>query len=119
LGKTQLQEAAASLEQSLQIEPVGYTPEQLDAIKNELEKTLLEYEPLLKEAENKKPETTEINNDELSALLSELEQLLVKGDFGAAAYAERLQGIAGMEELAERIDGYDFEGALEIIRTFM
>jgi hypothetical protein len=43
--------------------------------------------------------------------------LLEKSDFGASEYVDKLQGIAGMEELAERIDDYDFEGALGILNS--
>jgi len=53
----------------------------------------------------------------LAALLSELEPLLKKGDFGAASFVEKLQGIAGMEEIAQRIDDYDFEDALQMLNS--
>jgi len=43
--------------------------------------------------------------------------LLEKGDFGAMGYVAKLYGIAGMEELAVKIDDYDFAGALKIIES--
>ena len=115
LGKKDLQEAAFSLEQSLQGEPAGYTSEQLDVLEKELTRALREFEPLLKESLSEKPDTVKIDDEELAALLSELEPLLKKGDFGAVSFVEKLQGIAGMEELAQRIDDYDFEGALQML----
>ena len=115
LGKKELQEAALSLELSLQAQPPGYTPEQLDVLINELDKALREFEPLLKEAESQKPDAVQLDKEKLAALLLEVKPLLEKGDFGAAGYVELLQGIAGMEKLAERIDDYDFEGALQIL----
>jgi len=115
LGKKNLQEAAFSLEQSLQNEPTGYASEQLDVIERELEKALLEFEPLLKKAESEKPDFVQISAEELAALLAELRPLLEKGDFSASNYVESLQSIAGMEELAELIDDYDFEGALKVL----
>jgi HPt (histidine-containing phosphotransfer) domain-containing protein len=117
LGKIDLQEAASSLEHSLQGKTAEYTSEQLDAIGKELTSALREFEPLLKEAESEKPEAVRIDDEKLSALFAVLEPLLIKGEFCATNYVEELQGIAGMEELAERIDDYDFEGALKVLRS--
>jgi HPt (histidine-containing phosphotransfer) domain-containing protein len=113
LGKTALQEAAASLEFSLQTEPYEYTDLQVKNIDRELTAALDEFAHFLAEAEaEKSKKTTQIGRVELMALLDEIKPLLVKSDFGASDYVERLQGIAGMEELAERIDNFDFDGAL-------
>jgi len=116
LGKKELQEAAFSLEQSLQSGPTGYTLEQLDSLEKELEKALREFEPLLKEEESRKPNAAQIDGEKLASLLSTLDPLLSKGDFGAASFVEELRGIVGMEELAKRIDDYDFEGALRLLK---
>jgi len=115
LGKKELQEAAFALEQSLQCETPDYTPDQLDAIGRELEKALREFEPLLKSVESDKQELIQMNDEEFAALLMELKPLLENSDFNASAYAEKLQGIAGLEKLGELIDDYDFEGALNIL----
>jgi HPt (histidine-containing phosphotransfer) domain-containing protein len=117
LGKTELSEAAASMELSLGAEPPVYTHEQLIAIEYELEKALLEFEPIAKKAEEEKSEAVDVGADERAALLAELRPLLEKSDFGASDYVSRLEGITGMEELAERIDDYDFEGALGVLNT--
>jgi HPt (histidine-containing phosphotransfer) domain-containing protein len=117
LGKKKLEEAAAFLEYSLQTNPAGCTKEQIKVIEIELEKALREFEHLLKETEEKKPET--INAEELAALFTELKPLLEKADFDAAGYVEKLQGITGLEELVQRIDDYDFEGALELLEKKM
>ena len=117
LGRKELQEAAFSLERSLQCEPADYKQKQLDILEKELKKTLDELEPLLKEAESRKPDVAQIDDEQLTALLSELEPLLNKGDFAAVKFVEKLQGIAGMEKLAERIDDYDFEGALRALNS--
>jgi HPt (histidine-containing phosphotransfer) domain-containing protein len=61
-----------------------------------------------------KPETVQVGAEELAALLIQLKPLLEKADFKAASFVEKLQRIAGMEELAQRIDDYDFEGALAL-----
>jgi hypothetical protein len=59
----------------------------------------------------------DVGADERAALFAELRPLLEKSDFGASEYVDKLQGIAGMEELAERIDDYDFEGALGVLNS--
>jgi len=117
LGKKALQDAAFSLEMSLHANPPSYTPEQLDAIKKELRKAILEFLPIVEEAESEKPEVVQIGAEELTALLDELKPLLEKGDFSATRYVQKLLGIAGMKEFAEMIDDYDFPGALKMIES--
>jgi len=117
LGKNELQDAALSMELSLGAETPVYSPEQLEVLKKWLEEALREFEPIFIEAESNKPAAVQIDNEELTSLLSEIKPLLEKGDFGASDYVEKLQSIAGMEELAERIDDYDFEGALQILKS--
>jgi HPt (histidine-containing phosphotransfer) domain-containing protein len=115
LTKTELSAAAASIELSLSVQPPICTHEQLTALAYELEKVLVELEPIAKKAEEEKTESVDIGADERAALLAELRPLLEKSDFGASDYVDRLQGIAGLETLAERIDDYDFEGALGLL----
>jgi len=117
LGKKSLQAAAFSLENSLQGENSVYTSEQLDVLEKELEKVLREFEPLLKKTESEKPDAAQIDGEKLAALLLELEPLLKKGDFGAVEFVKELQSIVGMEELTERIDDYDFVGALQTLNS--
>jgi len=118
LGKQELQESAFSLESSLQKEPVVYTAKQLVILKKELEKVLHDLEPVWLEAESEKPDVVQIDSGELKSLFAELKPLLEKGDFSAANYVERLNSITGMEELAARIDDYDFEEALKILLDY-
>jgi len=116
LKRTALQEAAESLELSLQTEPYEYTPQQLTDIETGLADALSDFEPLVAEAEAENgSKAIHINEFELAGLLEELKPLLERSDFEASKYVERLQGIIGMEELAERIDNYDFEGALALL----
>jgi len=116
LGKKELQEAALSLELSLVNTPPVYTSLQLSTLKRELSAALLEFEPLLLEAEEDTPEAAEMDDEELAALLAELEPLLRKNDFSAGNYVEKLRSITGMQELANLIDDYDFAAALEFIK---
>jgi len=119
LGKTKLQEAAFSLEKSLHGENPRYTPDQLSNLERELSFALREFRPIVDEAEREKPDVVQIDVDELRAMLTELKPLLESADFGASSYVEKLQGIEGMEELAERIDDYDFDSALELLNTHL
>ena len=118
LGKEELRDAASSLEMSLQAQPPDHTQEQLDILSKELDKTLSEFEPMLKEAESEKPDAVRIGNNELTALLSELKPLLENSDFSASEYIEKLRGTVGMEGIADCIDDYDFTGALELLESF-
>ena len=115
LEREELQEAAFSLEMSLQKDPPEYTAKQLDDIERELEIVLRDLAPLIRETESEKPTAVQISAEEMAALQEELRPLLEKGDFAASSYVERLRRIAGMEALAERIDDYDFEGALKLL----
>jgi HPt (histidine-containing phosphotransfer) domain-containing protein len=115
LGKIELQNAAASLEDSLGNEPATYSQEQLDVFERGLSAALREFEPIAREIESNKPKAVEIDTQRIYALLAEIEPLLENNDFGAVNYVEELQGIAGMGALAERIDDYDFDGALSLV----
>jgi CheY-like chemotaxis protein len=117
LGRKDLQEAAQILENSLQDETANHTPEQLVTFEKELLSALHDFEPIAKKAESKKLQTVQITASELAALLAQLKPLLETGNFGASDYMEKLQGIAGMEELTARIDDYDFEGALKALNS--
>jgi CheY-like chemotaxis protein len=116
LKKKKLAAAAASLEASLAAESAEYTPEQLQEIETELASALLEFEPLAKKEDS--TAAVQVSIDDLVIIFTQLKPLLEKGDFAAADYIEMLQGIAGMEDLAERIDEYDFVGALEVLERF-
>jgi hypothetical protein len=107
-----LQEAAASLEQTLQSKSV-HTPSQLEKIEKYLQDALKEFEPLLDEPKKQKA----VGTDDIAKIFAELKPLLESCDFGVSDYAEKLQGIVGMEELAERINEYDFDGALKILNS--
>jgi len=117
LGRKELQKAASILETSLQNETDNHTPEQLGILEKELASALLEFKPIVIETESKKSDVVQIEADKLAALFKELKPLLEKGDFSAVGYVEKLQGIAGMKELAERIDDFDFMGALKVFNS--
>jgi CheY-like chemotaxis protein len=111
VGRKELQAAAFSLETSLGKNE--HTPEQLAALEKELKAALDELEPLLAETQTQK--TAQISDEDLAVILNELKPLLKASDFGAAAYAEKLAGVPGMEKLAELIENYEFDDALALI----
>jgi CheY-like chemotaxis protein len=115
VGKKTLQAAAFSLETSLGEKPPAYTQNQLDTLKTELSAALEEFKPILNEAENEKQKTAKSSDEDPSAILNLLIPLLKKSDFGALDYVARLQGIKGMEKMAEHIENYEFEEALKLI----
>jgi CheY-like chemotaxis protein/HPt (histidine-containing phosphotransfer) domain-containing protein len=117
LGQTALQEASLSLEKSLGAQTPAYTAEQIGTLECELNKAFLVFEPITREAEQEKANVAEADEETLAALFAEIRPLLETGDFTASNYVEKLQGIAGMAELAEKIDDYDFDSALEILNT--
>jgi len=119
LGKKDLQQAAASLEDSLKDERDAHTPNQIDALAKSLAEALADFDAILRETETVKAETKAPEGDELAAMFSELKELLEKSDFQASAYAEKLQGVAGMEKLTELVDEYDFDGALELLIEYL
>jgi len=115
LQKNDLQEAARSLEDSLRDGTANHQPGQLITLKKELASALVEFEPIVEEAERNRPDSVEIDADELKTLLAELKPLLEASSFDAANYSEKLQGIKGMEKLVEKIEDYDFDAALQVL----
>jgi CheY-like chemotaxis protein len=115
LGKKDLQKAAFLLEEALKNGTPDYSPEQLVILGRELSAALLEFEGLVEEALAQKPVAVHIDAREKAALLAELRPMLEKADFGATNYVEKLQGIIGLEELAQLIDDYDFKGSLKAL----
>jgi len=75
--------------------------------------------PSVIEPERDEPGTVDIKSGDIKSILSELKPLLEAGDFDAVRYAGQLPGVEGCRELAERIDDYDFEGALNILTSLI
>ncbi|MCL2664305.1 MAG: ATP-binding protein [Defluviitaleaceae bacterium] len=115
LGLKALQDAAFSLEMSLQDDPPYYRQAQVDAIKFELEKSFILFRPVIEEAEAERRAAVEMEYGELSGMFYELKSLLEKSDYKASEYVHKLNGIAGMKDLADLIEDYDFAGALKFI----
>jgi len=119
LGKKALQEAALALELSLEGEVDKHTSLQMDAFKRELASALNEFLPLAEQTENEKQKTVKVDAIEMRDLLNKLEPLLKSNDFSAGDYVDTLRKIDGMDELADLIDNYDFDGALKAIEGIL
>jgi len=119
LGKTELQEAALSLERSLINGIDNHTSRQMSIFRKELSTALSEFVYIIEEAEAEAEENDKITVDEneLVLLFEELIPLLKQSDFSSLDYVDKLRGIEGMEELADKIDEYDFTGAVEFIEN--
>jgi CheY-like chemotaxis protein/ferredoxin len=115
LGKKELRAAAYSLEQALMKEPYDYTKKQLSTFERELRLALREFEYLLIEEEALRPKGKAIGTDDLSALLEKIEPLLRDGDFGANTFVKELHKIEGLNKLADLIDNYEYEKAIQLL----
>jgi signal transduction histidine kinase/DNA-binding response OmpR family regulator/Fe-S-cluster-containing dehydrogenase component len=117
LGKKELRAAAYSLEQAFMKEPYVYTKKQISTFERELNLALKEYEYLLIEALAEKPKGETIGVNALVTLFSKVEPLLRDGDFSANDYVDEFQKIDGLEKLADLIDNYEYESALQELMT--
>ncbi|MCL2628904.1 MAG: ATP-binding protein [Oscillospiraceae bacterium] len=115
LGKKSLQNAALALELSLSDNKDRHTVQQMETLRVELISALNEFVPLAEKIAEEKAPAAQANAGEVSELFEKLTPLLKSGDFSAGDYVDTLRGIEGMDELAELIDNYDFDGALKAI----
>jgi signal transduction histidine kinase/CheY-like chemotaxis protein len=116
LKKMDLQAIALSLEDSLRNDPPTYTQAQLDTLQKELEQTLKEFDEIIASFGNEETETIQINDEAQEILIKELLPLLERADFGASEYVDKLKTITGLGELADLIDEFDFDGAMEWLK---
>jgi len=117
LGRKELQNAAASLEKSLSEEIPVFTSQQYEVFKNEMTAALIDFEPYMIE-ENVGFDSDETADEaEIGELLAELKPLLESNDFASLGYIDKLRKFAGMKELADLIDEYDFNGAVKFIEA--
>ena len=118
LGKKELHKVSLSLEKSLSNTPPEYTETQLKTLETELTSALTDFENIIDASRDEKTQLKQIDDNDLAALLSELEPLLKNGEIGSMEYVDKLKGISGMMEIAELIEDYDFTGALELIHEY-
>jgi len=117
LGKAELQQAAAEVENQLKDGTNQTTPEQLARLEKALSAVLAEF-ALLSDTKDMEAKTPDANlSAEVSLeLLAELEPLLVMGKPECRELIDRLRQIPGSEEVKNRLirqmDDLDFEPAI-------
>ena len=113
LGKTLLQKAAEKVEHSLKGGVNNAAPEQMDALKTELDAALAEFAPLSRD--EPKSETTApaepFDADSAREILEKLEPLLEMGNPECRKFIDDLRRIPGSEELIQQMEDLDFEPA--------
>ena len=113
LGRTELQGLAAGIEGILHNEKCP-TPEEMTALKYELDILLDELHPLLEDGQ-KKPATANISKEEALKVLNELEPLLKTRSPESLNLLEAVRKIPDTQALQTQIEGYDFKIAAQTL----
>ncbi|MCD8140809.1 MAG: ATP-binding protein [Planctomycetaceae bacterium] len=127
IGSSVLAEAALAIEKGLENGKPEFNDEQMQTLGMTLNVVLEDLTAQLEEYERKRADTdtvrvrTTVDPAEVAALLDRLEPLLASGDSQSTDYLDEIRekllplGRLG-KVLAEQVDGYDFEPALETVR---
>ncbi|MDR0442493.1 MAG: PAS domain-containing protein [Treponema sp.] len=112
LGKTDLQKAAAVVESHLLNEKNIVTPEEMNALKAELDAALKEFSLMTADtAVHAAAPPRPIDAKEARALIEELEPLLKSGNPACLKLIEGLRNLPGSEKLMEQMEDFDFDTA--------
>jgi len=114
LEKTLLQQAAAGIENQLKDGQNLATPEQMTALKTELDAVLAELGPLVRDVSGTGAATDAepLSKETALELIEKLEPMLELGDIGARQFVAELRRIPGSEALIQQMDDLDFSLAL-------
>jgi signal transduction histidine kinase/DNA-binding response OmpR family regulator len=115
IGKTQLQLAAADVEQVLKSGKNLVTEEQLNTLETELNKVLDELAFLLKNESASPPPSVSVSGQEAHSLLEKLEPLLKSGNPACLDMVNDLRAMPGCEWLVQQMEDFDFETALSTL----
>jgi len=114
LDKTQLHQAAKTVEDMLKNEKNLVSSRQLDILERELNKVLAEITRSIHDSDPvTQPEMME--NTAARKLFLELNILLKESNFDSMLYVDDLKSIHGTETLVEQIENLDFKLALETL----
>jgi len=119
LQKTALQQAAEEVEKALSNEKNNATPQQMQTLERELSAVIAELTPISATAStaDTTPDDTPLDANAVFELFSELEPLLIDSDPESLAYVDKLRLITGSELLIKQIENFDFEPAVETLKT--
>ena len=115
IGKTGLQNAAGSVEALLKDGALPIPEDKMGILKTELAMVLEELSPLLDEIAAREGEREPLNAEQVLALFEKLESMLENINPECMNLLDGIRAISGAEELARRIEDYDFESAAGIL----
>jgi len=121
LERTRLGEIAGDIEKGLKTGTDKTIPEQMEALRIELESTIKELEPLVETPGATPAQVSDEKPGMLSnrRLLKELRPLLKDSDFDCLTFVEDLRLIEGSGKLIEKIENLDFEPALVELESLL
>jgi CheY-like chemotaxis protein len=115
IGKTSLQQAAASVESQLKDGNNNVTPSQLNILETELKAVFSQLVPMLNEMsllENESEPRQWLDREAALELIEKLEPLLKMGSPECMDFLEKLKLVQESDKLSEQIDDFDFESAM-------
>ena len=117
LGKTELQQAADEVEDSLKDGKNLVTALQMQSLTKELDAVIEEFTAIETESEPPAVESTEstagLDVTAALELFDELEPILKESNFDCLTFTERLQLVPGSGELIGQIESFEFASALK------
>ncbi|MCL2055268.1 MAG: transporter substrate-binding domain-containing protein [Oscillospiraceae bacterium] len=117
IGKTELRDAAAEVEYLLRGGVASIPSEKMKLLENELALVLEELSPLL-DLSGAQSAKQALTSEQTGELLEKLERLLEKLSPECVDLLDEIRAIDGTEELARRIEDYDFAAAAEALKDF-
>jgi PAS domain S-box-containing protein len=113
LGKIQLRQAAANVEEQLKEGKNLVTPQQMAVLERELDAALAEFASTLHESSRAAGVKSEpLDAEAARELTAELEPMLKMGNPECRQFIDSLRKIPESEKLIQQIENYDFEQAI-------
>ena len=119
LNKPNLQQIATEVEKCLKSGENQTIPEQMEALKTELNATIKELEPMVLTSGSAKDPDEQPNTVASRSLLRKLKPLLKDSDFDCLSYVDKLRSVNGSEELIRQIESLDFQLAVKALDELM
>ena len=117
IGESQLEVAAATVENVLKDGKNVLAPEQMERLEAEMSLVLEKLEPLLAESAATK-KVAPIDEEELRQLFEQLETMLKNSNPECMNMLDDIRAIPGAEDLSRLIEDFEFKGALAALAAF-
>ena len=111
LGERKLQNVANQVESLLKNEVIPL-PENLEFLKSELDKVLDDLKPFLEMPQKK---IVNLSYEQTTELFEKLEEMLENINPECVNLLDEIRAVSGTEELADKIENYDFESAAAVL----